>query len=223
METVEYAPGRLVDLFGDPLRPTVLIWHGMQSNARASVRLLAEQVAGRGLAVVAPDWDSHSDDGGRSDLLESVRFAQQRTTDRAGLTLVGWSMGGLAAAGLTVDAGRHDVHLRHTVCLAGAFDASDPISGGRPADRLVDSGPPSPFTLLHGTADDVVAVSVSRQFAAALDDNGWPVQLVELDADHGSIAGARYDPVADRYSASDDPLTRAVVHDVADRIAAGIA
>ncbi len=223
MDTVEYAPGRLVDLFGDPGQPTVLIWHGMQSNARTSIRLLAEQVAGHGLAVVVPDWDPHSADGGRSDLLQSVRFAQQRGTAGGGLTLVGWSMGGLAAAGLTVNAARHDVRLRQSVCLAGAFAASDPISGNRPAADLANGGPPSPFTLLHGTADDVVGVSASREFAADLENHGWPVELVELDADHGSIAGADYDPVADRYSASDDPGTRAVVVDVAARIATGAA
>lgn len=223
MDTVEYAPGRPADLYGDPTKQTVLIWHGMQSDARTSVRLLAEHVAGHGLSVVVPDWDSHSDDGGRSDLMRSVRFAQQRGGHVDGLTLVGWSMGGLAAAGLTVHASRHDVRLRHTICLAGAFGASDPISGSRPAADLGNGGPSSPFILLHGVADDVVPVSASRQFAADLERHGWPVQLVELDADHGSIAGAKYDPVADRYSAADDPQTRAVVADVAARIAAGAA
>ncbi len=220
MDTVEYAPGRLVDLFGDPVQPTVLIWHGMQSNARASVRLLAEHVERQGLSVVVPDWDSHSDDGGRSDLMRSARFAQQRGVDADGLTIVGWSMGGLAAAGLTIHASRHDVRVRHTVCLAGAFVAPDPISGGGPAADLADGGQRSPFTLLHGVADDVVPVAASRRFAAELEEHGWPVELVELDADHGSIAGARYDPVADRYDAADDPATLAVVGDVAARIAA---
>ncbi|MGZ6780413.1 MAG: esterase, partial [Mycobacterium sp.] len=63
-------------------------------------------------------------------------------------------------------------------------------------------------------------VSGSRHFATALEQHGWPVQVVELDADHGSIAGARYDHAADRYSAADDAKTRAVVVDVAARIAA---
>jgi dienelactone hydrolase len=220
VETVEYAPGRLVDLVGDQTQPTVLIWHGMQSNARASIRRLAEHVAGHGFSVVVPDWDSHSDDGGRGDLIQSVHFAQGRDAHGDGLTLVGWSMGGVAAAGLTLHAIRLDVRLRHTVCLAGAFAATDPISGDRPATALADSGPPSPFTLLHGIGDDVVPVSASRQFATALEQHGWPVQLVELDADHGSIAGARYDQAADRYSAADDPRTLAVVVDVAARIAA---
>jgi hypothetical protein len=47
--------------------------------------------------------------------------------------------------------------------------------------------------------------------------------VVELDTDHGAIAGARYDPAADRYRAAEDPPTLAVASDVADRIAAVVA
>jgi dienelactone hydrolase len=220
MDTVEYAPARLADLFGDPTHPTVLIWHGMQSNARATVRPLAERIADHGLAVVAPDWDSQVDDRGRGDLLRSLLFAQRMGARTESLTLVGWSMGGLAAAGLTVQASRHDVCLRHTVCLAGAFMALDPISGREPASELAGSGPQSPFTLLHGINDDVVPISASRRFAADLEQHGWPVELVELDADHASIAGACYDPVAGRYNAAEDHESLAVAADVADRIAA---
>jgi dienelactone hydrolase len=221
MDTVEYAPGRLADVFGEPTRPTVLIWHGMQSDARTAVRPLAERVADHGLSVVAPDWDSHADDSGRGDLLQSVHFAQQRGSPVDSLTLVGWSMGGLAAAGLTVHASHHDVRLRHTVCLAGAFMTADPISGREPAAGLANSGGHrSPFTLLHGIADDVVPASASRRFATDLERYGWPVDLVELDADHGSIAGARYDRAADRYHAATDPGTLDIAADVAARIAA---
>jgi hypothetical protein len=46
------------------------------------------------------------------------------------------------------------------------------------------------------------------------------VEVVELHADHGSIAGASYDTTADRYVAADDPQTLAVAADVAARIAA---
>lgn len=220
MDTVEYAPGRLADLFGDPMQPTVLIWHGMQSNARAVVRPLAGLVAEHGLSVVVPDWDSHADDGGRGDLLQSVHFAQRRSAHASGLVLVGWSMGGLAAAGLTVHATNHDARVRHTVCLAGAFMAPDPISGREPAADVASNGARRPFTLLHGVADEVVPVSASRRFAAVLEQHGWPVDLVERDADHASIAGARYDPVAGGYHAADDRETLAIAADVAARIAA---
>src|SRR5690242_8516413 len=112
MNTVEYAPGRLADVFGDPTQPTVLLWHGMQSDSRAAVRPLAGLVAGHGLSVVAADWDSHADDGGRDDLLGSARFAQDLGSSD-GLVIVGWSMGGLAAAGLTINATALGVHCRH--------------------------------------------------------------------------------------------------------------
>lgn len=218
METVEYAAGRLVDLFGHPRQQTVLLWHGKQSDARAAVRPLAELVAGHGLSVVAPDWDSHADDGGRADLLRSLQFAQERVENPYGIVLVGWSLGGAAAAGLTLHARRHHIRVAQTVCLAGAFMAPDPLSG---QNLTPPPGPDhSPFLLLHGLADDVVPVTASRAFAAALTQNQWPVELVELEADHGSIAGARYDPVADRYSAANDPMTLDVAGEVAGRIAA---
>lgn len=216
METVEYAPGRLADVSGDAGQPTVLLWHGMQADARTAVRPLAGMLARRGLAVVAPDWNSYADDGGRADLLNSLEF----TRDRAdGIALVGWSLGGVAAAGLTLDAARHGLALRHTVCLAGAFMAPDPISG-RALTGLTADHVGSPFTLLHGLQDDVVPVAASRDFAAALTEDGWPVELVELAADHGSIAGADYDLLADRYGPGTSEQALRVAEEVAARIAA---
>jgi len=223
METLEYAPGRLVDVSGGPSQRTVLLWHGQQSDARAAVRPLAELLIGHGLGVVVPDWNSHADDGGRADLLTSVHFARERVDDPDGLVLVGWSMGGVAAAGLTIQARRLGVAFAHTVCLAGAFMVTDPIFGRVPATQLTgdaSDAKPAPFTLLHGRSDDIIPVTVTRDFAAALQRRDWPVQVVELSADHGSIAGANYDSAADRYSAADDPETLAVAADVAARIAA---
>ncbi len=129
METAEYAPGRLVDVFGEPAQPAVLLWHGAQTDARAAVRTLAELIAGHGVGVVVPDWNSHAGDRGRADLLQSVQFARERVADPDGLVLAGWSLGGVAAAGLTVHARQHGVRFAHTVCLAGAFMVCDPISG----------------------------------------------------------------------------------------------
>ena len=210
----------MADVFGDPALPTVMMWHGAQADARGSMRPLAERVAGHGLAVVVPDWDSHADDRGRADLLQSVHFARGRSPNPDGLVLVGWSLGGVAAAGLTIHAGRLGLQLAHTVCLAGAFMVSEPFSGEHLPSDLSHYAERPPFTLLHGVADDVIPVEVSRDFAAALEQNAWPVEITELPANHGSIAGATYDRIADRYSAADDPETLAVAADVAARIAA---
>jgi predicted esterase len=220
MQTVEYAAGRLADVFGEPSQPTVLLWHGQQPDARSSVRPLAELIAGHGLGVIAPDWNSHADDGGRADLLDSVHFTRERVHRPDSLVLVGWSLGGLAAAGLTVQAQRLGVAFAHTVCLAGAFMVPDPIFNEFPATQVNDGAPRSPFTLLHGVADRVIPVSVGHDFAAALRQHHWPVQVVELPADHGSIAGAVYDASAGRYRAAADAETLAVAADVAARIAA---
>ncbi len=93
---------------------------------------LAELLVGHGLGVIVPDWNSHADDGGRADLLRSVHFARERVAEPDGLVLVGWSMGGLAAAGLTIQARRLGIGFAHTVCLAGAFMVADPIFGRVP-------------------------------------------------------------------------------------------
>lgn len=220
VRTVEYAPGRRADVFGEPAPSTILLWHGAQTDARAAVGPLAGMLSGRAAVVVAPDWNSHAEDGGRADLLRSLEFACNLATDAERILLVGWSMGGTAAAAVTLHAAQLGLTPAHTVCLAGAFMVPDPIFGTPLTDGLTAAEIGSPFTLLHGLADDVVPVAASRDFAACLQRIGWPVQVVELEADHGSIAGADYDAVADRYEPSKNGPGRAVAQRVADRIAA---
>jgi predicted esterase len=98
--------------------------------------------------------------------------------------------------------------------------APDPISGQLVTDSLARDHIGAPFMLMHGLADEAVPVAASREFAASLDRIGWPVNLVELAADHGSIAGAEYDRVADRYEPATDRRVIAVAAEVAARIAA---
>jgi len=219
MQTLEYAAGRLADVYGAPAQPTVLLWHGQQADARNSVRSLAELIASHGLGVVAPDWNSYAPDGGRADLLGSVQFTRERVDNPDRVVLVGWSMGGLAAAALTIQANQLGIAFAHTVCLAGAFMIADPIFHDLPAAQLHDTAKPTPFTLLHGAADRVIPASVADDFAAALRQHGWPVQVAELPADHGSIAGAVFDPVARAYRAATDQQSLAVAADVAAFIA----
>jgi len=184
------------------------------------MRPLAQRLAALGVGVVVTDWDSHAEDRGSGDLLRSLRFASEFACAPDGFVLVGWSLGGVAAAGATLNAARLGVRLRHTICLAGAFMVADPLSGvPLPAD-LGDRRDRIPFTLLHGVGDDVIPVGVSRDFATRLRRQHWPVEVAELAADHGSIAGARYDPALDRYFAAHDPDALAAADDVATRIAA---
>ncbi len=220
VRTVEYAPGRLADVFGEPAPSTILLWHGAQTDARAAVSPLAGMLAGRAAVVVAPDWNSHADDGGRRDLLRSLEFTRNLASHADRILLVGWSMGGAAAAGLTLHAAQFGFTPAHTVCLAGAFMVPDPISGTPLTDGFTAADVGSPFTLLHGLDDDVVPVGTSREFAARLERLGWPVEMVELAADHGSIAGADYDALADRYEPAKDGPARIVAQQVAGRIAA---
>ncbi|OBC02545.1 esterase [Mycobacterium sp. 852002-40037_SCH5390672] len=217
---MEYAPGRLADVFGEPAPSTILLWHGAQTDARRAVGPLAGMLAGRSAVVIAPDWNSHAEDGGRADLLQSLEFARNLAADAERILLVGWSIGGAAAAGVTLHAAQFDFAPAHTVCLAGAFMVPDPISGAPLTDGLTASDICSPFTLLHGLDDDVVPVDASRDFAARLKGVGWPVEVVELAADHGSIAGADYDALADRYEPAKDGPARVMAQQVAGRIAA---
>lgn len=217
METVEYAPGRLADVHGDPDRRTVLMWHGAQVDARASMGPLAERVARQGAGVVVADWNSRADDRGRADLLASLRYARDVSATPESIVLVGWSLGGVAAAGATIHAANLDLEIGHTVCLAGAFMVADPISGQSPT--ITEFGRGAPFTLLHGVRDDVIAIEVSRDFAATLRRNGWPVEFTELPTDHAAIAGAAYDSTADRYAPARDPDALLIADNVAERIA----
>ena len=216
MQTIEYSPGRSADVYGDPAQNTVLMWHGAQTDSRAAMRPLAERVHANGPAVVLADWDSHADDGGRADLLASALYAHEHADGRD-LVVVGWSMGGLAAAGLTIRAPELGVAISRTVCLAGAFMVRDPVSGAPLPTELPD-GVRAPFLLLHGAGDDVIPADASREFAETLQGNRWPVECVVLDADHASIAGAAYDAAADRYSPASDAATLAIADDIAARI-----
>jgi dienelactone hydrolase len=193
------------------------MWHGAQVDARATMGPLAQRVADQGSAVVVPDWNSRASDRGRGDLLGSLEFVRARWTTP--IVLVGWSLGGAAAAGATIHAPKFDLQLAHTVCLAGAFMVAGSVSGQTLPTDLADFGAGSPFTLLHGIHDDVIPVDVSRDFAAILQRNGWPVELTELPTDHAAIAGAAYDEAGDRYLPASDSHALAIAEAVAERIA----
>lgn len=212
VETNEYAPGRSVDTFGNKSDPAVLLWHGTQTDARKTLRPFATLLAEQRFYVIVPDWDSHAGDRGRDDLLNSLRYA----ATAGEFALIGWSLGGTAAAGVALRSDHYDSPVSSVICLAGAFNADNPLTGDKlPIDDL-HAGAAVPITLLHGDSDDVVPLAVSEDFAAALGQ--WPHELVIFEADHGSIAGATYDADADRYCAAEDSVTLDVAGGVVDRI-----
>lgn len=192
----EYAPGRAVDVVGEG--PTVLLWHGRGPNERGSLARLAEAVAGSGRRVVVPDWDSTADDGGRADLLSSLRFARETADhDPDELTLVGWSLGGIAAASLTLNQRRLGIGLQRTVLVAsGAFPYDDPISGAPvgPAKQPVKRSTTVAF--VHALRDELVTTEDVHRVHAEWSQAGWPVTLRELDADHFSIVEETADELA---------------------------
>lgn len=193
---VAYAPGRVADVVGDG--PTVLLWHGSGPNERRALARLAAAVATSGHRTVTPDWDVTSSDGGRADLLTSLRFARETADhDPDELVLVGWSRGGVAAAGLTLNQRRLGIGLARTVCVAAApFPRADPISGAMlgPASPPVARG--TTVVFVTGLRDERTPIDEVRAVHRQWNQVGWPTTLHELDADHFSVVEDHAEDVA---------------------------
>jgi len=162
-------------------------------------------VAGYGLTVVVPDWRSDAPDGGGAHLLASLAFARERAAALGGIgedaiVLAGWSRGGRAAAAVAVRpeavGGWRPLGV---VCLGAAYTRDAPTTGGSPiADLAATGAAPVPFWLVHGTYDTVVPVQASREWAALLAQQGWPVRFEEQPTDHAGVIGTEYDENARR-------------------------
>lgn len=212
--TVEYAPGRLADVHGDAEAPTVLLWHGREPDRRSAFATLGERLAAAGARAVVPDWSADSADHGRGELLSSVRFARESAAhDPDRLILVGWSLGGTAAASLTAHQRRLGIGLARTVFLAGAFSATDPISH-RPLDPPTAPKVETDLVFVHGEDDDLVPAEVSLEAQAAWAAAGWRTRLLELPVDHWSIVGLEKD--GDAYRISDRPEVEAALDRIVD-------
>lgn len=194
--TQEYAPGRAVDVVGEG--PTVLMWHGRGPDNRLALARLAGAVAASGRRVVVPDWDSTADDGGRADLLMSLRFARETAQDDPDeLTLVGWSLGGIAAAGLTLHQRRLGIGLARTVLVAaGAFPYDNPISGSPVGPATPPVQRSTTVAFVHALRDELIPTEDVHRVHSEWSQAGWPVTLRELDADHFSIVDDTADEVA---------------------------
>ena len=202
---IPYGLGKLLDVYRPRWQdavptPTVLLWHGVGLDERDVMATLATATAAYGLTVVVPDWRSDAPDEGRAHLLTSLDWTRERCAELGGrgddaIVLAGWSRGGRAAAAVGV---RPDAvggwRPLSVVCLAAAYTRPAPTTGGSPIqDLLTGNAEPVPFWLVHGTEDTVVAVTASREFAAALTKKGWPFRFEEQPTDHAGVIMTEYD------------------------------
>lgn len=224
MDTEEYAPGRLLDVHGHE-GPVVVLWHGRGALSRQVLARLSGLVADRGATVVTPDWDPGQADGGRADLLASLRRARDIAADRGqdpdAITLAGWSLGGVAALSLALHAEPLGVGVGALVLIAPADGprAIDPLSGRPLPDPLPPGAGRCPVDVVYGEADTITPPDMVCGLELRLRASGWATALHAVDGDHGTVVGATYDERRDAFVASGSAQA---VHDatiVADVVA----
>ncbi|MEV6978234.1 alpha/beta hydrolase [Kitasatospora sp. NPDC093806] len=204
-ETVEYAPGRLLDVHRpapgtEGPWPVVLLWHGVGPDERRELVPLAREAAGHGLLVLVPDWRSDEPDGGREHLLASLRHARLHAADYGGdpalgFVLAGWSKSGKEA----IAAATHPetpAELRPTaaVGIASRYVLPTVTTGEVLLAALAGRPSPVPLFLVHGTRDFLVPADATRDLNAVLLTPA--AEFLELDSDHSGVILAQYDPVA---------------------------
>ena len=183
--TQEYAPGRLLDVHGDSPR-TVLLWHGRGPNEREVLAPFADLIADAGVRVVVPDWDSTAEDNGRRDLFLSVKYVLELHTP---WLIAGWSLGGAAAASLTLNSRKLGLGRIAGVTLAGGWTKEDPLTGLPFSERKIPERGQGSLTLIHGLEDDIAPVLATRAFHRNLTEARWKSDLTELPTDHFGIVG----------------------------------
>ncbi|MFF7633007.1 alpha/beta hydrolase [Kitasatospora sp. NPDC008050] len=184
--------------------PVVLLWHGVGPDERDVLAPLAEAAAQRGLLVYVPDWRPDAEDGGRGQLLESLRFVREHAASHGGDTdrtvLAGWSAGASAAISLAlaseaVDGWRPSA----AVGIAGRYDRPSRITGTIATSALSGPAlPPRPVWLVHGISDAIVSSSYSVEFHDALREHGWTAHLETPASDHAGVIMTEYDPQHNR-------------------------
>lgn len=130
--------------------PLILVWPDA-GHTDAAIRALPADIVNDAFVVA---WDPGADDGGRAALLTSVRDAREvlagRGADPDQLTLVGFGVGAVAAAGLARYAKRLGIGLGRIIAVAGAWDEPDPFSGS-PIEDLPERVELVPDSYLLGT------------------------------------------------------------------------
>jgi dienelactone hydrolase len=204
MITHELTPGRLIDVRGDN-GPVVVLWHGRGGDSRGVLATLSELVAAHGVTVVTPDWDADHADGGRADLLTSVRLAREIATERGQdpdtIVVAGWSLGGVAAVSLALNARRLGVGLGGLVLIAPADGprAIDPLSGQPLPTSLPDGANSCRVDIVYGEQDTITPPDMVCGLELRLRAAGWSTSLHALPGDHGDVAGATYDERRDTF------------------------
>jgi acetyl esterase/lipase len=211
--------------------PVVVLVHGgfwRRRWDRTTATPLARDLAARGFAA----WNlEYRRTGWPTTLLDVAAgidaLAQQDALDLDRVVAVGHSAGGQLALWAAARPGAEArVRMRGAVSLAGVLDlvagaranlgdgACQAFLGGEPADvpeRYAEASPAArlplglPQVLVHGSADEVVPPSQSRDYAAAARAAGDEVELVEPEgADHFDVvepAHAAWLVVVDRLPA----------------------
>lgn len=226
MTPQEYAPGRRAIVRGAADRGIALLWHGRGVDGAHWMLPLAERVATAGVLAVAADWNSEATDGGRSDLLTSLRFARelavQHDRDPDTVAVAGWSLGGTAAVSLAVHAKRLGVAVGGAVLIAPGDGprAIDAISGAALPATMPPGEGRCRVDLVYGDHDTSATPDLVAGLELRLRVAGWRTGLHEVDTDHAGVVGTRFDERTEQYLPSSAVHAVRAADDVARLIAA---
>jgi dienelactone hydrolase len=201
----EHAPGRRIIVRGEPRRGVALLWHGRGVDGARWMLPLADRVAAAGVLALAADWNSEAADGGRSDLLTSLRhardLAEQHGHDPDAVVVAGWSLGGTAAASLAVHAKRLGVALGGAVLIAPGDGPRviDAISGAALPATMPPGEGRCRIDLVYGDRDTSATPDLVAGLELRLRVAGWRTTLHEIDTDHAGVVGTRFDERTEQY------------------------
>jgi pimeloyl-ACP methyl ester carboxylesterase len=142
----------------------IVFAHGLEGSPQGTkIRTLREA----GFDVEAPDFVGMV-------LADRVALLEKASA-RESIVLGGSSYGGLAAA---IVAARHPSRFRGLLLCAPAFNVSEPPALDPGSIRAPEG---MPTIIIHGKANDVVPIEVSRLYRARSGDG---VELIEVEDGH---------------------------------------
>lgn len=144
--------------------PPVFFCHGLESAPRGRKY---DALTAAGVQVSAPDFRGMN-------LAARVDTLLPILADSPPALVIGSSYGGITALCAAILHARNGGGLAGLILCAPALGHTEP-----PADRL-ELRAPVPTTVLHGLQDDVVPITVSRDFAA----RDPQVDLIEVEDGH---------------------------------------